>query len=172
MVIDIFGCIPIVIQLRNQTGEIHSFKATVSAGLIMIVFLFLGEYILRIMGIDIASFAIAGSVIIFIIALEMVLGRDIVRNDSGSSGTIVPLAFPIIAGAGTITTLISLKDSYSNLNVIIAILINLVIVFLVLYYVPKIEKLLGKQGIQILRKVFGIILLAIAIKMFKNYIAI
>lgn len=168
-VIDIIGSIPIVIELRKKNGVIESEKATLSAGLIMIVFLFLGESILRLFGVDVQSFAVAGAIIIFLIGMEMILGRHIFRPDTDSqSSSIVPLAFPLIAGAGTMTTIISLKSQYANPNIIIGILLNLIIVYIVLRTSEWLERKLGTGGTELLRKVFGIILLAIAIKLIKS----
>lgn len=168
-VIDILGCIPFIIELKQKYGKIQSLKTITIVGLIMLLFLFTGEYLLKIMGVDMASFAIAGSVILFIMALEMVVGIHIFRYGAGGT-SVVPLAFPMLAGVGTITTLLSLRAIYSHVNVVIAIIINLGIIFLVLKTIPKIESILGNSGIEILRKVFGIVLLAIAVKLFKNYL--
>lgn len=167
-IIDILGSIPVVIQLRNKAGHIQSGKATIVAMILMIVFLFFGEFLLSIIGLDISSFAIAGSLVIFFIALEMVLGVNFFKEEAPESSSIVPLAFPIIAGAGTMTTLLSLKSEYDTQNIIIGILINMLFVYAVLKNTIRIEKILGKTGLQILRKAFGIILLAIAIKLFRH----
>ncbi len=168
-VIDIIGSIPIVIELRKRNGVIESEKATLVAGLIMIVFLFLGESILKLFGVDVQSFAVAGAIIIFLIGMEMILGRHIFRPSTDTtSSSIVPLAFPLIAGAGTMTTIISLKSQYASPNIIIGILLNLIIVYLVLRTSEWLERKLGTGGTELLRKVFGIILLAIAIKLIKS----
>lgn len=169
-VIDIIGSIPIIIDLRKKSGTIESGKATIVAGLIMIVFLFLGESILRLFAIDVESFAIAGAIIIFFIGMEMVMGIDFFRSDpeEASSASIVPLAFPLIAGAGTMTTIISLRAAYAQFNVLIGIILNLIFVYLVLKSSVWLERKIGAAGFNILRKVFGIILLSIAIKLFKE----
>lgn len=168
-IIDILGSIPVVISLRNKAGHIQSEKASVAALLLMILFLFIGEEMLRIIGLDVSSFAIAGSVVIFIIAMEMILGINFFREEINSeSVSIVPLAFPLIAGSGTLTTLLSLKSEYDTQNIIVGIMLNMLFVYIVLKNTVYLEKLLGKTGLQILRKAFGIILLAIAIKLFRN----
>ena len=169
-VIDILGSVPIVIDLRKKYGKIYSGKATIIAGTIMIVFLFVGESILSFMGLDIGSFAVAGSVVIFLIGLEMVLGTEIFKSDTSenTSASIVPLAFPMIAGAGTLTTLLSLRAEFHELNITIGILLNLAFIYLALKMSTWMERKIGQSGFNVLRKVFGIILLAIAIKLFKN----
>ncbi|MFP4090123.1 MAG: MarC family protein [Cyclobacteriaceae bacterium] len=170
-VIDIVGSIPIIIELRKKKGHIESGKATLASGFIMITFLFLGESILNLFGVDVTSFAIAGAIIIFLIGLEMILGVEIFKpeiDESGSSHSIVPLAFPLLAGAGTMTTIISLRAAYTYPNILAGIIINLILVFIVLKSSAWLEDKLGKAGFNILRKVFGIILLSIAIKLVKN----
>ena len=168
-VIDILGNIPIIIGMKEQGKKIRPARATIAAGILMILFLFLGESILKLFGVDIQSFAIAGAFILFIIGMEMVLGIVIMKDTSEtSSTTIVPLAFPLIAGAGTLTTILSLKAEYNTLNITIGIALNLVLVFLVLRSSDWISKKIGRGGADVLRKVFGIILLAIAIKLFKS----
>jgi multiple antibiotic resistance protein len=167
-IIDIVGAIPIIIQLRKKAGHIQSEKASMVALILMIIFLFLGEQLLAIIGLDVKSFAIAGSLVIFIIALEMVLGANFFKDEIPDSVSIVPLAFPIIAGAGTMTTLLSLKSEYETQNIIFGIIINMIFVYAVLKNTLRLEKLLGKTGLNILRKAFGIILLAIAIKLFRH----
>lgn len=173
-VIDILGSIPIIIDLRKKNGTIQSAKASIVAGGIMIIFLYLGESILALFGLGIPSFAIAGAIVMFLLGMEMVLGLTIFKSDDEDTGSasIVPLAFPVIAGAGTMTTLISLKAEFENINIIIAILINIVFVYIVIKSSTWLEKILGNAGANILRKVFGIILLAISIKMIKTYIAL
>jgi multiple antibiotic resistance protein len=170
-VIDILGSVPIVIDLRKKLGHVQSGKATIVAGLIMIGFLFLGESILKLFGIDIGSFAIAGAIVMFLIGLEMVLGVTIFKHEdtTASSASIVPIAFPLIAGAGTMTTLISLRAEYSQINIIVGVVLNLILVFIVLKTCGWLERKIGQAGFSILRKVFGIILLAISIKLFKNF---
>lgn len=171
-VIDVLGSIPIIVGLKAKMGHIQSEKATLVAGVIMVLFLFLGEQILNLIGIDIASFALAGAFVIFLLALEMILNIELFKSDENdTSGSIVPIAFPLIAGSGTLTTIISLRSSYSVNNIIVGVLINLVFVYLVLKSTGKIERLLGKGGINVLRRVFGIILLAIAIKLTKIHIS-
>ncbi|MCP4458000.1 MAG: MarC family protein [Cytophagales bacterium] len=170
-VIDILGSVPIVIDLRKKVGHVQSGKATIVSGFIMIIFLFLGESILGLLGIDIGSFAIAGAFVMFLIGLEMVLGTQIFKQDpdAGSSASIVPIAFPLIAGAGTMTALISLRAEFQEANILVGIVVNLIFVFLVLKMSSWLEKKIGKGGFNIIRKIFGIILLSIAIKMFKNH---
>lgn len=167
-IIDILGSIPVVISLRNKVGHIQSEKASIVALLIMILFLFIGDEMLEIIGLDVSSFAIAGSVVIFIIAMEMILGINFFREDVPESASIVPLAFPLIAGSGTLTTLLSLKSEYATQNIIVGIILNICFVYIVLKNTIYLEKLLGKTGLNIMRKAFGIILLAIAIKLFRN----
>jgi len=171
-VIDIFGSIPLIIDMKAKGNKIEAGKTTLISFLILTLFLFVGEALLKIFGVDIESFAIAGSFIIFFLALEMVLGIEVFKGNTGTdSASIVPLAFPIIAGAGSITTLLSLRAEYSYLNIMIALLLNMIVVFIVLKTTRYIEKLLGQTGITILRKIFGIILLSIAIKLFMSNIA-
>jgi multiple antibiotic resistance protein len=169
-IIDILGSIPIVIDLRKKNGRIESGKATIVAGLIMIAFLFIGEGILNLFGIDVESFAIAGALIILIIGMEMILDRSFFKTEPGvsNSASIVPLAFPLIAGAGSLTTILSLKAAYSQTNILIGIIVNLVFVYIVLKSSVWLEKKLGQGGFSILRKVFGIILLSLAIKLLKD----
>ena len=167
-VIDIPGSLPIVINLKNKGVNIEATKASIVAGIIMIVFLFFGESILKLFGVDIASFAVAGAIVIFLIGLEMILNIPIFRDDpSASSGTIVPLAFPLIAGAGTLTTILTLKAEFSPMDITIGIIINVLLVFMVLRSATWIERKIGQGGTSVLRKVFGIVLLAIAVKIFK-----
>ncbi|MGV7106523.1 MarC family protein [Flavobacterium sp. U410] len=165
-VIDIIGSIPIIVDLRSKMGHIQSEKATLVAAIIMIAFLFVGEEILNLIGIDANSFAVAGSFVLFFLALEMILGIRLYKEDNPSTASIVPIAFPLIAGAGTMTTLLSLRAEYEKINIIVAILINIVLVYAVLKLSGKIEKLLGTNGLGVIRKVFGVILLAIAVKLF------
>ena len=169
-VIDILGSIPLIIDIKVKAGEIYPLKATLVSLLIMLLFLFLGETILKLIGITVESFAVAGSFIIFFMALEMVLGITLFKEDihAQKTASVVPIAFPLIAGAGSMTSLLSLKAAYSTLNITIAIMLNLIIVYFVLRLTNKIERLLGAGGIAILRKVFGIILLAIAVKLFSS----
>ena len=169
-VIDIIGSIPIIIGLRNKVGHIQSEKASIVAGVLMIVFLFVGKEILNLIGIDVNSFAVAGSFIIFFIALEMILGIQLYKDDAPETAAVVPLAFPLIAGAGTMTSLLSLRSEYATINIIIAVLINIIFVYIVLKSSGRIERFLGKQGINVIRKIFGVILLAIAVKLFATNI--
>ena len=165
-VIDIVGSIPIIVDLRSKIGHIQSEKATIVAAIIMIAFLFVGEEILRLIGIDANSFAVAGSFVLFFLALEMILGIQLYKEDNPSTASIVPIAFPLIAGAGTMTTLLSLRAVYDKINIIIAILINVILVYGVLKSSGKIERILGNNGLGVIRKIFGVILLAIAVKLF------
>lgn len=165
-VIDIVGSIPIIVALRSRLGHIESEKASIVALFIMVAFLFVGEEILKLIGIDANSFAVAGSFVLFFLALEMILGINLHKEENPSTASIVPIAFPIIAGAGTMTTILSLRAEYEKINIIIAIVINVVVVFAVLKSSAKIEKLLGVNGLGIIRKVFGVVLLAIAVKLF------
>lgn len=172
-VIDVLGSIPVLISLKNKMGAISAIRATLVSGLLMLLFFFLGEQFLAFMGLDISSFAIAGSIVLFILALEMVLGIEFFKGDQNAkSGSIVPIAFPIIAGSGTLTTIMSIKSLYHQYNILIAILINLVIIFIALRILNWLEKMLGHSGILVIRKFFGVILLAIAVKMFRTNVNI
>lgn len=167
-VIDIVGNVPLIISLREKVGHIQSEKASLVSAIIMIAFLFVGEEILKLIGIDINSFAVAGSFVIFFLAIEMILGISLYKDDEPETASIVPLAFPMIAGAGTMTSLLSLRAEYHVLNIIIAIVINILIVYVILKSSKRIERILGRTGISIIRKVFGVILLAIAVKLFAT----
>ena len=167
-VIDIVGSIPIIIDLRTKFGHVESGKASLVAGAIMITFLFVGEQILSLIGIDVNSFAVAGAFVLFFLALEMILGIRLYKDDEANSASIVPIAFPLIAGAGTMTTLLSLRAQYQAINIIIAIVLNIILVYLVLKASKKIEMKLGKNGLSVIRKTFGVILLAIAVKLFAS----
>lgn len=169
-VIDIIGNIPLIINLREKVGHIQSEKASIVSGVIMVSFLFVGEEILKLIGIDTNSFAIAGSFIIFFLAIEMVLGVDLFKNDEPDTASVVPLAFPMIAGAGTLTSLLSLRAEFHVVNIIIAIVLNIIVVYVILKSSRRIEMLLGRSGINIIRKVFGVVLLAIAVKLFTTNI--
>ena len=171
-VIDIIGNIPIIIDLRKKIGHIQSEKASISAGIIMILFLFLGERILKLIGIDVNSFAVAGAFILFFIALEMILGITLYKEDENTALTasIFPLAFPLIAGPGSLTTILSLRAEFRLENIIIAIIVNVLFIYLILKSSSKIGRFIGKNGISIIRKVFGVILLAIAVKLFTHNI--
>ena len=171
-VIDIVGNIPIIIDLRNKVGHIQSEKASVIAGFIMILFLFVGQRLLNLIGIDVNSFAVAGSFILFFIALEMVLGITLYKDDDNNALTasVFPLAFPLIAGPGSLTTLLSLRAEFDIQNIIVAVVSNVLVIYVVLKTSAKIERIIGTNGINIIRKVFGVILLAIAVKLFATNI--
>ena len=174
-VIDIIGNIPIIIDLRKKAGHIQSEKASLIAGFIMILFLFVGQSLLSLIGIDVNSFAVAGAFILFFIALEMILGITLYKDDGNSpaiTATVFPLAFPLIAGPGSLTTLLSLRAEFAIENIIIAIILNIIFLYIVLKTSSKIEKLIGANGIQIIRKIFGVILLAISVKLFAQNIKI
>jgi multiple antibiotic resistance protein len=165
-IIDIPGSIPIIIDIKSKTGDVNAVKVTLVSFLIFLAFLFIGSPLLGVFGIDVSSFAIAGSFIIFLIAMEMILGIELFKSDSQGKGAIFPIAFPLIAGAGSITTILSLKAEYQTINIFIALVLNMVIIYLVLRLTTLFEKILGAGGLQILKKVFGVILLSIAIKLF------
>ena len=169
-VIDVVGSIPIIIKIKESTGDIHAYRITFVSLLIMVSFLVFGEGLLKLYGINVESFAVAGSVILFIMAMEMIMGIELIKetHEGGKSAGIVPLAFPIIAGAGSMTTLISIRAEYEMINILVAIFINMAIVLLVLKLTRRIERLLGPGGVAIIKKVFGIILLAIAVKLFAS----
>lgn len=169
-VIDILGAIPLIIIIKKRDGRIYAEKATIISAILMVLFLFLGQSILMLFGLDVASFALAGAIVIFIVAIEMILGITLIKDDpeSSGSGSVVPLAFPLIAGAGTLTTILSLRAVYSEVNVLIGILVNLLFVYLVLRLSGWLERVIGKSGFAVLRRVFGVILLAIAVKIFKS----
>ena len=167
-VIDIIGSIPVILSLRQKVGHIQSEKASIVAVIIMITFLFVGEEILKLIGIDVNSFAVVGSLVILFLALEMILGIQLYKEENPETASIVPIAFPLIAGAGTMTTLLSIKAEFETINIIIAIIINMIFVYMVLKSSKKIEHILGKGGISVLRKIFGVILLAIAVKLFAS----
>lgn len=165
-IIDIPGSIPIILDIKAKTGEIEPVKVTLASSIIFLAFLFIGSPLLGIFGVDVSSFAIAGSFIIFLIGMEMVLGIELFKHDSAGGGSIVPIAFPLIAGAGSITTILSLKAEYQTINIFFALILNMVIVFFVLRLTSFFERILGPAGLHILKKIFGIILLSIAIKLF------
>lgn len=169
-VIDILGAIPLIIIIKKRDGRIYAEKATIISAVLMVLFLFLGQSILMLFGLDVASFALAGAIVIFIVAIEMILGITLIKDDpeSSGSGSVVPLAFPLIAGAGTLTTILSLRAVYSETNVLIGILVNLIFVYIVLRLSGWLERVIGKSGFAVLRRVFGVILLAIAVKIFKS----
>ncbi len=169
-VIDILGSIPILISLKEKMGGvIQSSLATIASGALMIIFLFVGQQLLNLLGLDVQSFAVAGSIVIFIIGLEMILGLDFFKQDNNpKSGSVVPIAFPLIAGSGTLTTIMSLKANYHDVNILIGILINCIVIFIVLKSLKWIERALGPNGLIVVRKFFGVILLAIAVKIFST----
>ncbi len=176
-VIDIVGGIPLILQVREKAGKIYPARAVLVSLGIMVTFLFLGEGILNLLGIDVRSFAVAGALVLFFIALEMILGVRLFKEDLSAPGltdgkddhkvySVVPLAFPVIAGAGTITTILSLRAEFASVNILIAILLNMIPVLLVLLLTSRIERLLGRVGLIVIKKAFGVILLAIAVKLF------
>ena len=165
-IIDIPGSIPIIISIKAKSGNVKSVKVTIVSFLILLAFLFIGSPLLGIFGIDVSSFAIAGSFIIFLIAMEMVLGIELFKQDSIGGGSVFPIAFPLIAGAGSITTILSLKAEYQTINIFIALGLNMIVVYFVLRLTSMFERILGQGGLQILKKIFGVILLSIAIKLF------
>ncbi len=171
-VIDVIGNVPIIIDLRSKVGKLQSEKASIIAGVIMIAFLFLGQSILNLIGIDVNSFAVAGSLILFFLALEMILGITLYKEDETNAVTasVFPLAFPLIAGPGSLTTILSLRAEYSAINIAIAIIVNMLFMYIVLKTSEKIERFIGENGINIIRKVFGVILLAISVKLFTTNI--
>ncbi len=171
-VIDVVGSVPILASLREKMGGvIRSTQATLASGGLMILFLFLGKQFLGLLGLDVKSFAVAGSIVIFILGLEMVLGHEFFKSDSNpKSGSVVPIAFPLIAGSGTLTTIMSLKANYADVNILIAIIINCIVIYLVLKSLKWIEQVLGPNGMVVIRKFFGVILLAIAVKIFGSNI--
>ena len=173
-VIDIVGSVPMLISLKEKLGGIHTWKVTLISGALMVLFFFIGKPFLNVLGVDIKSFAVAGSIVIFILGLEMILGIEFFKPEKGApSGTIVPIAFPLIAGSGTLTTIMSLKATFERTDkneymILIAILVNLIIIYLVLRSLNLIERVLGKAGLMAVRKFFGVILLAIAVKVFAT----
>jgi len=168
-VIDILGAVPILISIRTKVGGINELRATLISGALMLLFLFAGEAFLKLLGLDVGSFAVGGSIVIFILGLEMVLGLEFFKSEKDiKASTLVPIAFPLIAGSGTLTTLMSLNANYDRTTILIAVLINLIIVFVVLKSLNFIAKLLGPAGLIAVRKFFGVILLAIAVKIFAT----
>lgn len=169
-VIDIIGSVPFIILIKQREGRIHTEKATIISAVLMVGFLYLGQSILTLFGLDVASFAVAGAIVIFIVAMEMILGITLIKDDPDAkgSGSIVPLAFPLIAGAGTLTTILSLRAVYQESNVLVGILVNLLFVYIVLRSASWLERVVGKSGFAVLRRVFGVILLAISVKIFKT----
>ena len=167
-VIDIIGSIPVIISLKQKVGYIQSEKAAIVSLVIMITFLFIGKELLNLIGISVNSFAVAGAFVLFFLALEMILGIRLYRDEEAKTASIVPIAFPLVAGTGTMTTLLSLKAQYHDINIIAGILLNIILVYVVLKSSSKIEKVLGNTGLSIIRKVFGVVLLAIAVKLFAT----
>lgn len=173
-VIDILGSIPFIIIIRKREGRIEAEKATIISAALMIGFLYLGQSILNLFGLDVASFALAGAIVMFIVALEMILGITLIKDDPEAKGTgsIVPLAFPLIAGAGTLTTILSIRSVYAETNILLGILVNLILIYFVLRSSSWLERKIGKSGFAVLRRVFGVILLAIAVKIVKSNLLI
>ncbi len=169
-VIDIIGSVPIIINLRKKAGRIQSEKTAIVAGMLLVVFLFVGKQLLNLFGVSVEAFAVAGSFILFFLALEMILGITLYKGTTPETASIVPLAFPIVAGAGALTTVLSLRSKFYVENIIVAIIINIVIVYVVLKSSERIEKFLGKQGITVIHNLFGVILLAIAVNLFTTNI--
>ena len=171
-VIDIIGSIPVIISLREKSGKIKSGRASIISAVVLIVFLFIGERILNLIGINVNEFAVAGALVLFFIALEMVLGITLFKQNEGNldMATVFPIAFPIVAGPGSLTTLLSLRAEFELENIIVAIFINIIVVFIVLKTSSSLQKFLGKNGIGIIEKIFGVILLAIAVKLFTSNI--
>jgi multiple antibiotic resistance protein len=172
-VIDVLGSIPAIISIKKKMGDINALQATLVSGGLMLLFFFIGQQMLEFMGLDIKSFAVAGSIVIFILGLEMVLGIEFFKSDKETNAsTIVPVAFPLIAGSGTLTTVMSLKASYHPYNILIAILVNLIFIYLTLRSINFLERILGPSGISVIRKFFGVILIAIAVKIFRNNVGL
>lgn len=172
-VIDAIGSIPLLISLSAKMGGIRELRATLISGIFMIVFLYVGESFLNLLGVTVHSFAIGGSIVIFLLGLEMVLGHEIFKSEKNAkAGTVVPIAFPVIAGAGTLTTVMSLKATFDEVNILLGILANLILVYLVLKSLRFIERVLGEAGLAAVRKFFGVILLAIAVKIFGSNISV
>lgn len=171
-VIDIVGSIPLLIAMKEKVGKIKSFQVTLISGGLMIAFMFLGKPFLKMLGLDVKSFAVGGSIVIFLLGLEMVLGHEIFKGDKdGHTGSVVPIAFPIIAGSGTLTTIMSLKANFEEIYILLGIMVNLAIIYIVLKSLNWVEKLLGPGGLLAVRKFFGVILLAIAVKIFSSNVA-
>ncbi len=167
-IIDIPGSIPIILDIKEKTGDIKPLKTTLVAFGIFLIFLYTGDTLLSLFGVDVSSFAIAGSFVILLIGIEMVLGIELFKHESAGGGSVVPIAFPLLAGAGSITTIISLKADYATINILISLVMNMIIVFIVLRLTSFFERLLGPTGLHIIKKMFGVILLAIAIRLFLN----
>lgn len=168
-VIDVVGSIPVIIGLRQKVGDLNARRASIVSLCIMVGFLFIGEPMLALIGIGVSDFAIAGSFVLFFLSLEMILGIRLYKDELPATASVMPLAFPLIAGTGTLTTLLSLRAEYSIVSILIGIVVNVIIVFVVLKNISRLEKILGVGGVAILRKVFGIVLLAIAVKLFRTH---
>lgn len=172
-VIDVIGSIPVIISVKNKIGKLESGKTTLVSGGLMVLFFFFGNRILKVLGLDVHSFAVAGSIVIFLIAMEMILGLEFFKSDPDvKSGSVFPIAFPVISGSGTLTTIMSLKADFDAYNILVGILINIGFIYLVLLSTDRIERFLGKAGLVVIRKFFGLILLAIAVKIFKSNISV
>ncbi len=169
--IDIFGALPMIVDLRKKAGKIDALRASIISLIILVVFLYFGESVLQFIGVDINSFAIAGAIVLFFIALEMILGIEIHRDIMGKTASIIPLAFPIIAGTGSMTTVLSFRSMYNKPEIVIAILLNILVVYIVLSFSQRLERRLGDDGLAVMRKVFGVILLAICVKIFTTNLA-
>lgn len=169
-VIDVVGSLPFIILIRRREGRIEAEKATIISAVLMVSFLYLGNSILKLFGLDVSSFAVAGAIVMFIVAMEMILGLSLIKDDPQAKGTgsIVPLAFPLIAGAGTLTTILSLRAVYDETNILGGILLNLIVIYVVLRSSAWLEQKIGQSGFAVIRRVFGVILLAIAVKIFKS----
>jgi multiple antibiotic resistance protein len=168
-IIDIVGSVPLLISLKEKTGEINPTQATLFSGLLMILFLYLGQQFLNMLGLDVRSFAVGGSIVIFLLGLEMVLGHEIFKGETNTkASSLVPVAFPTIAGSGTLTTIMSLKANYTDVPILAGIIVNLILVFIVLHSLSRIQRLLGPSGLIAIRKFFGVILIAIAVKIFSS----
>src|SRR3978361_818067 len=171
-VIDIVGSVPLLISLKEKTGDINPSQATLYSGLLMVVFLFLGQQFLKILGLNVQSFAVGGSIVIFLLGLEMVLGHEIFKGETNTkASSLVPVAFPTIAGSGTLTTIMSLKANYDDVYILAGIFVNLILVYIVLHLLSRIQRLLGESGLIAVRKFFGVILIAIGVKIFGSNLA-
>ncbi|MDR2414809.1 MAG: MarC family protein [Odoribacteraceae bacterium] len=172
-VIDITGSVPIILQIMEKGNPVNAFKAAGLSLVVLVAFLFIGEVVLSLFSVDVSSFAVAGALVIFVLACEMIFGIEVFKNDGPpGAATVVPLVFPLIAGAGTLTTLVSLRAEYHVTNILIAVLLNVIVIYIVLKKVSLVEKIFGKGGVYLLRKVFGIILLAVSVKLFTTNLAI
>jgi multiple antibiotic resistance protein len=168
-VIDVIGSIPVIIGLKQKVGDLNTNKASLASLVIMVAFLFVGEYILNLIGVEVRYFAIAGSFVLFFLAMEMILGIRLYKDEVPATASVVPLAFPLLAGTGTLTTLLSMRAEYSLPSILVAIVVNVLVIWIVLRNISRLEKILGPGGVSILRKVFGIVLLALAVKLFMTH---